>query len=353
MAYQKKGKQKETGVRYKDAVLALKQNGPQRLYVLYGVEDYLREQFLTQLKAVCLPEGESEFSFHRFDGATLELHTLADAIDAMPFLTERSFIEVRGLDTNKLPEAEAARFVELISDIPDYCTLALVMGTEFSPDGRLKVTKALKKSGELLEFSAQDGDSLIKWIARRFDAWEKRISRSDAEYLITITGGLMNRMIPEIDKISAYAKDSVVTRADIDAVTEKVPDAVVFEMTDLLAAGDADGAMGKLTELLTDKNNVPIMLLAVVGQQLRRLYAAKVAAAEHLGVNDVMDLCGLRFDFIAQKLLQQARRFPLEVLEQAVVRCAEADYAMKHDAAVDDLGLLQEILLGVMVGAAR
>jgi DNA polymerase-3 subunit delta len=277
--------------------------------------------------------------------------TVSDAIDAMPFLTERSFIEVRGLDTNKLPEAEAARFVSLISDIPDYCTLALVMGTEFSPDGRLKVTKALKKSGELLEFSAQDGDSLIKWIARRFDAWEKRISRTDAEYLITITGGLMNRMIPEIDKISAYAKDSVVTRADIDAVTEKVPDAVVFEMTDLLAAGDADGAMGKLAELLTDKNNVPIMLLAVVGQQLRRLYAAKVAASEHLGVSDVMELCGLRFDFIAQKLTQSARRYSMAQLEHAVQLCAETDYAMKR-SGTDNAELLKELLLRLLAEAS-
>ena len=348
MAYQKKNKQKE-GVRYNDAVRALKQNGPGRLYVLYGVEDYLREQFLAQLKAVCLPEGESEFSFHRFDGASLELHTLADAVDAMPFLTERSFIEVRGLDTNNLPEADAVRFTQIIEDLPDYCTLALVMDTEFSPDGRLKVTRALKKHGELLQFSEQDGGDLVRWIGRRFAAWEKRIAPADAQYLITITGGLMNRMIPEIDKISAYARDSMVTRADIDAVTEKVPDAVVFEMTDFLAVGNADGAMEKLAELLTDKSNVPIMLLAVVGQQLRRLYAAKIAAAEGLSLNDTMELCGVRFDFIARKLLQQARRFPLPLLEQAVERCAEADYAMKHSGA-DDLALLQELLLSVMVG---
>ena len=43
MAYQKKRKQEDSGVRYRDAVQALKQNGPRQLYVLYGVEDYLRE----------------------------------------------------------------------------------------------------------------------------------------------------------------------------------------------------------------------------------------------------------------------------------------------------------------------
>ena len=40
----------------------------------------------------------------------------------------------------------------------------------------------------------------------------------------------------------------------------------------------------------------------------------------------------------------------VSVLEQAVVGCAETDYAMKHSSA-DDLALLQDLLLGVMVGA--
>ena len=345
-----KKNQEPSGVNYAAAVAELKANGPQRLYVLWGKEDYLREQFLAQLKAVCLPGGEDDFSYHRFDGGALELHRLADAVDAMPFLSDRSLVEIRGYDTNKVPEAELEPLLKLLADLPDYCTVVFVMGPDFTPDGRLKLTKALKKHGQVLQFSQQDSASLVKWVARRFAAWEKRVTVEDAKYLIQITGGLMNRMIPEIEKISAYAAGGEITRADIDAVTQKTPDAVVFDLTDCLAEGDRDGAMGKLAELLTDKDNVPIMILAVLGQQMRRLYAAKAAQAERLSMADTMALCDLRYDFIVQRLQRSARRFSMERLERAVAACAEADYAMKHSGA-DDLTLLEDLLLSIMAGA--
>ena len=348
----RKKNQPEQGASYKAEVAALKAEGPQRLYVLWGQEDYLREQFLAQVKSVCLPDGGDDFSLHRFDGANLDLHKLADAVDAMPFLSERSFIEVRGYDTNKAPEAEAAQLTSLISDLPDYCTLAFVMAPDFALDGRLKLSKALKKHGKVLQFAPQSSDALVIWVSRRFGALSKRIARSDAEYLIEITGGLMNRMIPEIEKIASYAKDEVITRADIDAVTEKTPDAMVFEMTDRLAQGDRDGAMATLSELLAMKDAEPIALLAAIGGQMRRLYAAKICEQNRVGGSDAMELCDVRYDFLVQKLQRSARRFSLEALERSVALCAETDYAMKHTGA-DDLILLEDTLLKIMAEAGR
>ena len=348
----RKKNQPEQGANYKAEVAALKAEGPQRLYVLWGQEDYLREQFLAQVKSVCLPDGGDDFSMHRFDGANLDLHRLADAVDAMPFLSERSFIEVRGYDTNKAPEAEAAQLTALISDLPDYCTLVFVMAPDFALDGRLKLSKALKKHGKVLQFAPQSSDALVIWVSRRFGALSKRIARSDAEYLIEITGGLMNRMIPEIEKIASFAKEEVITRADIDAVTEKTPDAMVFEMTDRLAQGDRDGAMATLSELLAMKDAEPIALLAAIGGQMRRLYAAKICEQKRVGGSDAMELCDVRYDFLVQKLQRSARRFSLEALERSVALCAETDYAMKHTGA-DDLILLEDTLLKIMVEAGR
>ncbi|MFQ9555978.1 MAG: DNA polymerase III subunit delta [Oscillospiraceae bacterium] len=96
---------------------------------------------------LCLPGGEDDFSYHRFDGAELDFQALADAVDAVPFLSERTLIEVRGFDTNKCREEDAQALVQVIGDLPDYCTLVFVMGTDFEPDGRLKTTKAFKNTG--------------------------------------------------------------------------------------------------------------------------------------------------------------------------------------------------------------
>ena len=343
-------KKQDPGANYNEEVRRLRSAGPERLYILCGEEEYLREQFLTELKKICLPGGEDDFSFHRFDGASLSLNALADAVDAVPFLSDRTLLEVRGYDTNKLAEADAKRLIALIDDLPDYCTLVLVMDAAFALDGRLKISKALQKQGRVLRFQGQDSATLVRWVARRFGAVGKRVTVADAEYLILITGGLMNRMIPEIEKVGAYAKGEAVTRADIDAVVQKVPDAVVFEMTDLIAERRGDAVMHKLAELLSDKNNDPIALLAAVGNQMRRLYAAKCAQAERLSSGDLMALCGVRYDFIAQRLTQSARGFSIDQLARAVELCAETDFAMKR-SGTDNAELLKELLLRLLAEA--
>ena len=87
-----KGKKKQEIQDYKVQLRALRQQGPGRLYLLWGREDYLREQYLLQLKKLCIPGGEDDFSYRRFDGAELDFQALADAIDAVPFLSERTLV---------------------------------------------------------------------------------------------------------------------------------------------------------------------------------------------------------------------------------------------------------------------
>ncbi len=333
-----KGKKKQEVLNYKAQERTLREQGPGRLYLLWGREDYLREQYLIELKKLCLPGGEDDFSYHRFDGAELDFQALADAVDAVPFLSERTLIEVRGFDTNKCREEDA-------------CTLVFVMGTDFEPDGRLKTTKAFKKYGQLIQFTAQGEPALVKWVGKRFDAHKKRISSEDARQLIFFTGGLMNTMIPEIEKIAAYVQGDTVTRADILAVAHRMPEAVAYELTDRLADQDYDGAMRILADLLADKANTPIFLLAVIGQQMRRLYAARLARRAGLGTSDLRVLLGLPFDFIAENLLRSARKFSGWQLEEAVRLCAQTDFAMKSTGA-DDTELLKELLLRIAVGGA-
>ena len=100
------------------------------------------------------------------------------------------------------------------------------------------------------------------------------------------------------------------------------------------------------------KDAEPIALLAAIGGQMRRLYAAKVCEQNRVGGSDAMALCDVRYDFLVQKLQRSARRFSMEALERAVELCAETDYAMKHTGA-DDLILLEDALLKIMTEAAR
>ena len=327
---------------YSAAVRELKQQGPAKAYLLWGPEDYLREQYLTELKKICLPEGEDSFSYHRMDGPELDMDSLRQAMDALPFMTERSFIELRDMDVNKVKDADTLE--KLLKDVPDYCVLVFVLGADYEMDGRLKSVKALRQNVKELKFTSQSQGQLTDWLVRRFAAAGKGIELDAAQRLIFISGELMSGLIPEIEKVAAYAKGERVTVADVEAVANHIPEAVIFDMTEYIAQKKYNTALSVLAELLADKNNEPIAMLAMLGMQMRRLYAARLSIEQSLGVKYVMDACAIKSDYVAKKLINAARGFTLPQLIKAVELCAETDYKMKSSSR-DERELLKEAVL--------
>ena len=211
MAKRQKKSKPDNRLNYGEVSRELKSGGPARLYLLYGREDYLREAFLGELKALCLPEGEDDFSYHRLDGKNLDMRELSDAVNALPFLTERTLTEVRGYDFARCRDAEAASLERLISDIPDCCTLVFVQDTDFEPDQRTKIIKAVAKYGKLIDFTSQGQGPLVQWIRKRFAALGKNATPDACLTLIYLSGELMNGLIPEIEKIAAGTAGELVT----------------------------------------------------------------------------------------------------------------------------------------------
>ncbi len=337
---------------YSAAVKALRQNGPGRVYLLYGEEDYLRERFFDELVKACIEPDSAEFNHKRLRGAQALLPEITQAVNALPFFAERTLVEVRDFDINKCKDAQAEALRALLEDIPDYCTLVFLLETGYTPDGRLAAFKAIKKAGEVLEFTPQGQGLLFGWVAKRFAAQGKRISRENIEHLVFVSGGLMNRLIPEIDKLSAYASGEEITREDIDTVAHHLPEARVFEMTDALAKRDYNTAFAVLAELMQMRDQHPIMILATIGQQMRNLYAARLAQEQGLGRDFVMEAAKQRYTFLADRLISAARGFSLAQLREAVALCTACDYAMKTSSG-DETALLEELMLRIAAGGGH
>ena len=333
---------------YNAEIRQFREHGPERLYLLYGPEEYLRERFVEALRSECVPEG-NEFSVRRLNGPSIDLGELTEAVNALPFFTERSFIEVRDYDLNRCKDADWERLKGIVSDIPDFCTVVFIQSEAYAPDGRLASVKGLKKLGRALEFTEQDVSALVNWIAGRFKVLGKGVSRADAEYLIFLCGTRMQRLIPEIEKCAAFAAGDTVTRAEIDATVDRLPEADVFAMTDAIARRQFDTAAGILADLLGNKDNHPIMLTALIGQQLRRMYACRVGQAAGRSRTDIMELCGVRYDFIYERLVTAAKPYSVAQLGSLVSLCAEYDYRMKS-TGIDAEVLMRELFARIAAG---
>ena len=331
--------------------MALRDKNPGRLYFFYGEEVFLLHHYLDQLKRKTVDELTESFNYHKLNSETFDMQSFADAVENLPMMAERTMVQVDDVDIFKLSENDRNHMTELLADIPDYCTVVFTYITvEFKPDKRLKkLWDAVDKNGTLVEFAQQSQKDLIAWITRHFAAYDKRISTDLCAYLIDLTGGMMTDLKSEIDKISAYSGAPTIVKEDIDAVTEPILDAVVFQMTDLLAAGNYGGALLKLQQLFKMQQE-PIAILGAVGSHFRRLGTARTVLDSGRGSGDLMKLCGLS-DYPARKTMDAARRFSAAFCAKSAEFVIETDYRMK--TSYDDSERLLELLILQLAQEAR
>ena len=327
---------------------AIRAKDPGRLYFFYGEEVFLLHHYLDQLRKVIVDELTESFNFHKLTSETFDIRDFADAVENLPMMAERTMVIVDEIDIFKMNEADREKMIDIFSDIPDYCTVVFTYETtSFKPDKRLKkLWDAVNKYGELIEFAKQSQRDLVAWITRHFAANQKRIQPDLCAYLIDITDGTMTSLAGEISKISAYSGADEIKKSDIDAVTEPVLDAVVFQMTDLLSQGEYGAALLKLQQLLKMQQE-PIAILGAIGGHFRRLSTARTLLDNGKNASDLMRLCGLA-DYPARKTMSAASRFSSAFYGKAAELVLESDRQLK--TSYDDPKRILEVLI---MGLAR
>ena len=321
---------------------ALKSKNLERLYFFHGEETFLLHHYLGQMKKLLLDELTESFNYHRLNSETFDIRSFADAVENLPMMAEHTLVQVDDIDLFKMNEGDRSKVTEILSDIPDYCCVVFTYITvPWKPDKRLKKLWEAVDSGNIVEFAKQDQKDLIAWVTRHFAARQKRIATDLCAYLIEITGGTMTALSGEIDKICSYSGADVIRKSDIDAVTEPVLDAVVFQMTDLLSSGRYDQALVKLQQLLKMQQE-PLVILGAVGGHFRRIAAARTLLDNGRSAQELQKLCGIP-DFAARKTMDAARRFRPDFCRKAAQLVVETDYKMK--TSFDDNDRLLEMLI--------
>ena len=325
---------------------AIKAGVPANLYIFYGEERYLLQTMAQQLKDLLIPESFEEFNYHRLTGKGLTVQELAETAEAMPMMAEHTLITVTDLDIFKLDEGQRTALIQLLSDFPPYCTLVfLYEQVTYKRDGKMKkLCAALNEYVQEVEFVQQERSDLLKWLKRRFAATGHDIDQTAADHLLFTCGSLMRGLIPEIEKIAAYAKGERITVADIDAVAEPVLDARIFDMTNAVTARDYDRAAAILSELLRMQTE-PIVILAALGKELRRLYTARLALDGGKDRIWLKELWSMSSDYPARLLLQAARNVDHAWCRQAVKRSQTLDRRMKSERNMDSEGELKLFLM--------
>ncbi len=321
----------------------IRQGSPARLYFFHGEENFLQRHYLEQLRKLVVDQLTESFNYHKLTPETFDLRTFADCVENLPMMAERTMVVVDEIDIFKMNESDREKMGEILSDIPEYCTVVFTYETtQFKPDKRFKkLWDAVSNYGIIVEFEKQSLRDLTSWISRHFAAQKKRIAPDLCAYLIDITGGTMTALSGEISKICAYSGADEIRKSDIDAVVEPVLDAVVFQMTDMLGRNEFGQALVKLQQLIKMQQE-PIQILGAIGGHFRRMGTAKTLLDNGKTSVELMKLTGLG-DYPARKTMSAAGRFSARFYAKAAELVLETDRKLK--TSFDDGERLLEVLI--------
>lgn len=319
----------------------LKSKQPGSFYIFHGPEAYLRDYYLESLRKLLVEDFAEAFNYHRFSPETISLQAVADSVNAIPMMSPTSMVRIDDVNFFAIGE-DAADYAAIFSNLPSYCTVVLVYDTvEYKPDRRKKtIAEALELAREVC-FQQPSERELISWIARHFKKLGKQITVDDAVFLIRRTGGDMTTLSAEIEKLGAYETEPAVSRRSIELLVEPVLEAAVFDLSDAVAAGRYETAL-QILHILLRRQEEPVVILATIGSQLRRIVEANRLRAAGKGKNDLMKLCSVS-SYPAQKAMEFSRRLSAEFPEKAVELCLEADRRMK--TSFDDPKRVLELLV--------
>ena len=159
----------------------------------------------------------------------------------------------------------------------------------------------------------------------------KRLSSSDARLLVEVVGEDLARLTQEVTKLSLYVGDEPVIGADdIHAATALLAEAVIWDLTAAIAAGNVELAIESLHRL-QDGGDDPRRLLSMIAWQARdllRLHARVVAGVPE---REIRTQIRMRPDVYQAARERMKRGFPHPA--RLMGRLADANRAMNSHRA--------------------
>lgn len=327
--------------------------GTAQVYVFYGAESYLVEQYARLVAKQTVEEGFDAFNFHRFDGQTVTEEQLEEAVESLPMMSERKCVSVRDLDVSA---ADSARLIRLVEQMPESCVLVFWQMTVI-PDKRKNAwkefLKAAEEKGVVMEFKRKEPADAAKMLMAGAKRRGCRLDFDEAMHLVEQVGNDLNRLIGELDKLCALAEEGAITRALIDRACPKTLEGRVYDLSKAILRRRAGEAYDLLHQFKTQREQ-PVAVLAVLSGAYADLYRAKVASAGGMPAERLAAdfACYKGKDWRLKNAARDGARMSLSVLRDCLDVLGKADVALKSSSA-DPWMLLEQTVTRLMSRAAE
>lgn len=306
-----------------------------KVYLLYGEEAYLKNQYRQKLLSALAPEGDT-MNLHIYEDTDISVRGIIDLAETMPFFAEHRIIVLKDSGLFKKGGEELAEY------IPGMPETTIMIFTEKEVDKRSRLFKTVKDQGRAVEFPAQDENTLQKWILGILKKEGKKITQQTLLLFLEKTGTDMENISSEIEKLVCYTMGrEVITSEDVLEVCTTRVTSRIFDMVGAVAEKKQEKALELYYDLLTLKEP-PMRILYLIARQFNMLLQVKELKQKGADNRQIGEKVGLP-PFIAGKYVSQAAGFGQEELKRAIEECVTAEEAVKTGRINDVMSV--EILI--------
>jgi len=327
------------------------------VYILHGEDSYSRQQNAEELvEAISAARGGVDVNV--YDASDSSVDDIVTGILTVPMFASSRVVVVRRFEV--IPLAQQGSIISLIApgkartdlEMPDGTSVIFISGSTSLP------WKAISQAGgnvvvaEFRPAYARDARSFVYSRARELGI---EIRPDGVELLIESAGADYGALTQEIDKLITYLgphPGSERVRIDTDHIRAAVgrsPTRTVFEFCDAVIAGDCQGAMSALDDLLRTERH-PLSILNTLATQLRRLMSARCELDRGSSHDEAARAISKssRASWAARKATEQATRLNQRDIARMLSHIARADLDFKTGAMPDRL--LMEVLVSEICG---
>ncbi len=303
------------------------------VYVLFGVETYLRDKAAKYIADLCFSAGEmrdfneTEFSLDVSDN----IRSALSAAEQLPMLATKRVVRITDVrvSTSAMKDTLKEDAENILTEYlkrPSQSTVVIFVANELN--GTRKLAKLLTGNSLAVEFKRLDNAELFKWAGDHIRDAGSEADDQTIRYLVNVAGEDVRRLTNEIEKLSAAAlPGKLITKELIDSLVPHSRELSNFGLTDNLVAGRNADAIRILQKILDDGTE-PLALLGLISSNYRRLLIAKEMLARGASRSDVIS-ASKAYGSGQDAFLSLARRVETAKLVKAIDRIAKTDLAIK------------------------
>lgn len=341
----------------------LKARAFERVYFLFGDDDFLKDDAVRQLVAAAVEPSTRDFNLETRRAAELDREALEMLLGTPPMMAERRVVIIRDVGALK---KDARGMLDRYLEHPAADTVLVLQ----SPAGG-KAEKALEKKALAVEFSQLTGERVPKWIAHQATTMlGMSITPGAIDLLETAVGSDLAALAAELDKLASYVRGRAdaasATAIDEHAVSDVVGvrrGETLGDLLDAVAERDTARALGLVPHILQQPKTTAVSVVMALAVQTLAMAWGRAGRARGAGAREGEYFALLKetgafpmrsWGDAARCWSRNAARWSSSELDAALELLLAADRALKESRLSSEEQMLATLVLQLGgLGAAR